>query len=67
MRKYGYFLKVVVQGYDKEFEYPLKIYSSLSYAKKHAKQKNLKKFRIYRSESFMYDSNPKLVYQEDNT
>lgn len=67
MNKYRYFLKAVVKGYDKEFEYPIKIYSSLAYAKKHAKEKGIKKFNIYRSEGFMYDSNPKLVYQEDNT
>lgn len=66
MRKYSYFLKAVVQGYDREFEYPIKIYSSLAYAKKHAKEKGIKKFNIYRSTGFMYDKGI-IVYQEDNT
>ena len=64
MRKYSYFLKAIIQGYDREFEYPLKIYSSLAYAKKHAEEKNIKKYRIYRSEGFMYDDNPKLVFEK---
>ena len=65
MSKYRYFLKAMIKNQDREYEYPVKIFSSLAYAKKQAKEKNLKSFRIYRSTNFMYDGGI-IVYQEDN-
>lgn len=66
MRKYSYFLKQIIKDQYRTYEWPIKIYATLAYAKKEAKKRNLQSYVIYRSTGFMYDKG-EIVYQENNT